>query len=71
MKQSFEKAKDFLQKSCDLKDGNGCNLLALSYEYGFGVEKSRSMAKEYYQKACDLGFQNACSSYTRLSKLGR
>ncbi|MBQ7676489.1 MAG: sel1 repeat family protein [Campylobacter sp.] len=59
---NFQKAKEYINKTCEFKDGLGacyCGLGEL-YRDGKGVEKDTSLANSYFQKSCDLGFFSSC-----------
>jgi hypothetical protein len=45
-----------------------CFQLAIKYEKGKGVRKSKTNALKYYKKACDLGDSLACKEYKRAEK---
>ena len=56
-KQAREISVKFLDKACELKDGNGCLILAATYEAIFGDNKK---AKFYIEKSCDLDYGSGC-----------
>ncbi|MDA3078137.1 sel1 repeat family protein [Campylobacter sp. JMF_06 NA1] len=59
---NFQKAKEYIDKTCEFKDGLGvcyCGLGVL-YGGGKGVEKNMSLANSYFEKSCDLNFFVAC-----------
>ena len=59
---NFKKAKEYIDKTCEFKDGLGacyCGLGQL-YKDGNGVEKDTNLANSYFQKSCDLNFFVAC-----------
>jgi hypothetical protein len=45
-----------------------CFQLAIKYEKGKGVRKSKANALKYYKKACNLGDLLACKEYKRAEK---
>jgi TPR repeat protein len=45
-----------------------CFQLAIKYEKGKGVRKSKTNALRYYKKTCNLGDSLACKEYKRTQK---
>lgn len=70
VRQSYEKAFQYLKKACELKSSNGCALLGIMYNFGEGVKQNLPKAKEFYGKACDLGNQKGCDYYKELKEKG-
>lgn len=52
------KAAEYYRKSCDLKSGRGCALLADKHETGVGVEKDPAKALELYKLALTYNPEN-------------
>lgn len=69
-KLQYAKARQFLEKGCELNDEIACFGLAISYQYGDGVRQDVAQAQELYGKACDLGFQHGCDRYKKLRDEG-
>lgn len=55
VKPSNQKAFEYLQKGCNLDDGNSCARLGEFYEKGIAVKPSFTVAAKLYKKACDIG----------------
>jgi len=60
--RDYNLAFELAQKSANLSDPEGYNLLGLCYRYGYGVEKDLTEAFEWYQKAYNSG-AGPCSAY--------
>lgn len=58
--KDFKSAFEFFEKSCNEGSGKGCFNLAIMYDKGEGVKKSKSKAIHYFQKACDNGEMQVC-----------
>jgi len=58
-----QKAAEFFEKACNLKESKGCDVLAQMYQKKWVGEKRTQEAKalEYFGKACDLGCGPCCS----------
>ena len=69
-KLQYAKARQFLEKGCELNDEIACFGLAISYQYGDGARQDVAQAQELYGKACDLGFQHGCDRYKKLRDEG-
>ena len=61
---------NYYQKSCDLKNGMGCDNVGVLYNNGQGVKQNKNTAKWYYGKACDFGYQEGCDNYRELNEQG-
>ncbi len=61
-KQDFSQARKYFEKACELKDGDGCFNLGMSYHSGEGVEKNSKKAAQFYSKACDLNNGRGCNN---------
>ena len=48
------------EKSCNLKDGLGCNALGTLYQEGKSIDKSEQKAFSYFEKACSLKVSDGC-----------
>ncbi len=59
--QSFAKGNEYFKKSCNLKNGEACGYLGLSYFNGNGVKKSLKEAIKYFSKACELKDGRSCT----------
>ncbi len=70
LKRIQKTALKFFTKSCELKDGGGCNIVGNFYYDGEVVKQNFSKAKELYGKACDLGNQRGCDNYKELKEKG-
>lgn len=70
IKQDYEKAYEYFQKSADLGDPNGqCNLGRL-YELGRGVKQDYDLAYDFYEKAANKGNPSAENLLGRLYRDG-
>ncbi len=67
-KQSFAKAADLFDKSCELGISLGCHNLAILYSNGKGVPIDLDKSLELVEKACSMGDETACFSATTLKK---
>jgi len=54
IKQSPDKAAEFYSRACQLKYADGCNMLGIYFNNGFGVTKSTELAKQYFQQSENL-----------------
>ena len=57
-KFDFDEAKKYYKKSCDLRNGKGCNSLGYLYK----KEKDLSKAKKFYTIACGYNDADGCNS---------
>ena len=64
--QDYGQAKDLFEKSCRLRDGNGCHVAGTIYYKGKGVDQDLRQAKYYYGKSCHLGDLEGCDMFNRL-----
>lgn len=53
--KNYEKAFNYFEKACNLKDSNGCSSLGIMFSNGngSGVSKNDLYAFSFYKKACD------------------
>ena len=56
----FKSAFELFEKSCKEGNAKACFNLAVMYDKGEGVQKSKSKAIHYFQKACDNGEMQVC-----------
>lgn len=66
--QSLEKAKDYGNKACQLRDATGCRQVALvtfSEAYVLHDLKRADQAFSFYKKACDLGDKDSCEEFSK------
>lgn len=56
----FKSAFEFFEKSCNEGNAKACFNLAVMYDKGEGVKKSKPKAMQYFQKACDNGEMQVC-----------
>jgi TPR repeat protein len=57
------KAAPLAMRACSRSRPEACNVLALCYQYGTGVEVSRERADRFYELACDGGSMSACNNW--------
>ena len=62
VRQSYEKAFQYLKKACDLGYGDGCAGVGFAYYNGKGVKKDLESAIKFLAKSCDLGSGAGCGS---------
>ncbi len=67
VKKNITKAKQYYQKSCQLKFGKGCHDLAQV----FTKEENYNKALEYYSEGCSLNNGDACSDLAFLFEKGK
>ena len=58
-KQAREISVKFLEKACELKDGNGCLILGSTYIVIF---EDNEKAKFYTEKSCDMDYGEGCEA---------
>ena len=58
--QNLERAANIYRDECENGNGEACARIAVMYERGAGVFRSREMAKQYRKKACDAGRKESC-----------
>jgi TPR repeat protein len=57
---------NYLSKSCDLGNANGCESLGEDYDFGSFVSRDYSRAEIFYSKACEMGNTHGCDGLNRL-----
>lgn len=62
--KNLPKAKYYYEKSCDLKNGDGCDLLAHMYLDEKNIEKARELS----EKGCKLANDKACNTLSNIYK---
>ncbi|MBU1241388.1 sel1 repeat family protein [Myxococcota bacterium] len=60
LKKHGKLARKIFEKTCNLKDGEGCFQLGSLYERGIGVPKSHRQMITLTKKACELKHADAC-----------
>ena len=61
VKKDYSKAKDFFEKACEAKSGDGCYALGEMYAKGIGVEKDFVKSQYLFDLACQRGSRKGCS----------
>lgn len=61
--QDIHKALHYLAKSCDMKNGKGCNGAGMISERLNNNEEAR----RYFQKSCELKYQKGCENYASMN----
>lgn len=62
--KDINKANQLFEKSCDMRDGEGCMNLGTRYREGEaeGFNQDHVRANELFQKACDYGYMGGCNN---------
>ncbi len=60
--KNSKKVVIFSKKSCDLKNGIGCNNLGYIYSRGIGVKKDERKASLLFEKACNFSETLGCTN---------
>lgn len=66
----LQKAFEFLQTGCALKDAASCAGAAAALDFGRGVARDRKRALAFYEKGCALKDQRACTAVAMFHALG-
>lgn len=48
-------AAEWFLRACKAKEGRGCSMIGLKYEFGRGLPQDDPKARHYYALGCDLG----------------